>query len=222
MSAVHFCNGRSSIPSSTSIRSPSISFQTLHLPPLSALLSMDGQLRWIGTPWHGFAPHSFIPCSSITIITPLAHPALHIRHFASPGGTPLVPANSSYCLSNSTVICHELTSQFLAIRYHQSSQTTLEFNFTHLPAPNHSDIQRDPPVSSRRWWILYSCVCQPWSDGGFSGWHWDNVRLISFDWLVGLLFQGYLISFVNHLSFSLVLLNAAMQTIECWMRCWVL
>jgi len=66
------------------------------LPPsLSAMLSIDGLLRWIGVPWPGFAPHNFIPHSSITIITLHAHPVLHIRLSSFPGGAPLVPANSS-------------------------------------------------------------------------------------------------------------------------------
>ena len=118
-------------------------------PSLSAMLSIDGLLRWIGAHWPGFAPPNFIPHSSITIITPLAHPALHIRH-SFPGGAPLFPANSSYCLSNSILILRELTSQFQPCRYHKSSQTTLEFNFAHSPDPNHSEIQGAPPASLRR------------------------------------------------------------------------
>jgi hypothetical protein len=46
--------------------------------------------------------------------------------------------------------------------------------------------------------------------------------LISFDPLARLLFLVYLISFLNHSSFSLVIHNVVMQTVECWMRCWVL
>ena len=91
--------GHSSIPSSTSIRSVSISFQTLYLlplylPPLSAMFSMDGMLRRICSPWPGFMPLKFIPHSSITIITPFAHPALYIRHSSCSGGAPLFPVNS--------------------------------------------------------------------------------------------------------------------------------
>jgi len=111
--------------------------------------------------------------------------------------------------------------QFQSFRYHKSSQTTLEFNFTHSPGRNHLEIQEAPPASLRHWWILYSCVCRPWWDGRFSGWDWDYVRLHSHR-LIGLMFRFYLHSFLNHSSFSLVLLNVAMQTIECWMRCWVL
>jgi len=55
------------------------------------MLSMDGLLRWIGAPQPGFVPLNFIPRSSFTIITPLANPALHIRHCCFPGGTPLFP-----------------------------------------------------------------------------------------------------------------------------------
>ena len=95
------------------------------LPPsLSAMLSRDWLLRLTGAPWAGFLPHNFIPHSSITIISPLAHPALHIRHSSFPGGAPLFPADWSYCLSNSVLIHCELTSQFECFRYHKSSQTT--------------------------------------------------------------------------------------------------
>jgi hypothetical protein len=61
---------------------------------LSAILSIDGLLRWIGAPWSGFAPPNFILHSSITIITPLADPALPIRHSQFPAGAPHFPANS--------------------------------------------------------------------------------------------------------------------------------
>jgi hypothetical protein len=52
---------------------------------------MDELLHWIGGPSSGFAPPNIIPQSSITIITPLPHPALHHRHSAFPGGTPVFP-----------------------------------------------------------------------------------------------------------------------------------
>ena len=137
-----------------------------------------------GAPWPGFAPRNYIPRSSINISTPLAHsalhPALHIRHSSLPGGAPPFPPNSSYCLSNSILIHCKLTSHFQSFRYHKSSQTTLEFNFTHSPGSNHWEIQGVPPASLRRWWIVCSCICRPWWDGRFSGWHWDYVRLISF------------------------------------------
>jgi len=94
-------------------------------PSLSAMPSIDRLLRWIGAPWRGFVPHHFIPHSSITIISPLVHPALHIRQSSFPGGAPLFPANSSNCLSNSILIHQELTSQFQPFRYHKSGQTTL-------------------------------------------------------------------------------------------------
>ena len=103
-------NGCSSIPSLTSIRSTSISFQTLSLPLLLATLSMDSLLNWIGAPWPGFLPLNFILHSSITIITPLAHPALLIRHSSFPDGEPLFPAYSSYCHSISITIQCELIS----------------------------------------------------------------------------------------------------------------
>jgi len=186
------------------------------------MFSIDGLLRWIGTPWPGFAPPYFILHSSITIITPLAHPALHIRHSSFPGSAPLFPANSSCCLSNSILIHRELTSQFQPCRYHQSRLTTLEFNFTHSAGPNYSEIQGEPPTFFRQWRIVYSCVCRPWWDGTFCGWHWDYVWLISVDCLARLLFLVSPLSFLNHSSFSLVLLNVTIQTVECWMICWVL
>jgi len=170
---------------------------------------------WICTP-------NFIPHSSITFISPLAHPALHIRHSSYPGGPHLFPANSSYCLSNSIMNHCELTSQFQPFRYPKPSQMILEFYFAQSPGPNCSEIQSAPGVSLRCWWIVSSCFCRPWSDGRWSGWHWDYVRLISFDCSAVILFLVYLLSFLNHSSFSLVLLNVAMQPVECWMRCWVL
>jgi hypothetical protein len=76
------------------------------------MLSTDRLLRRIGAPWPRFAPLNFLPHSSITIITPLAHPALHIRHSSFPGGAPLFPADSSYYLSNCILIHRELTYPF--------------------------------------------------------------------------------------------------------------
>jgi len=105
----------------------------------------------VGPPWPGFAPLNHIPCSSINISTPLAHPTLHIRPSSFPGGAPLFPPNLSYCLSNSISIHCKLPSQFQPFRYHKSSQTTLEFNFAHSPGPNHSEIQAAPLASLRRW-----------------------------------------------------------------------
>ena len=192
------------------------------LPPsVSAMLSIDQLLCWTGAPWPGLAPPNFIPHSSITIITPLAHPAIHLRHSSFPGGAPLFPVNSSYCLSNSILIHHELTFQFQLLRYHKLSQTTLEFNFTHLPGPNHLEIQGAHPAPLPHSWIVCSCICLPWWDGRFNGWHCDYVWLISFDPLATLLFLIYLLSFLNHSSFSLVHLTLAMQTVKCWRRCWV-
>jgi len=113
LSALLLYDGRSSIPSSTSIRSASISFQTLYLPSRFALLSMDGLFRCIGAPQ---SPSALLgldlrPSISfcITISTPLDLPH-DIRHSSSPGGAPLFPPNSSYCLSKSILIHRTLTS----------------------------------------------------------------------------------------------------------------
>jgi len=176
----------------------------------------------VGPPWPGFAPLHYIPCSSINISTPFAHPAHHIRHSSFAGGAPLFPPNSSYSLSNSILIQCKLPSPFQPFRYHKSSQTTLEFNFPPSPGWNYFEIQGAPPASLRRWWIVCSCVYWPWWDGRFSGWHWDYDQLISFRSLSRVIVSVDLLSFLNHLSFSFVLLNVAMPTIECWMRCWVL
>jgi len=90
------------------------------------------------------------------------------------------------------------------LRYHKSSKTTLEFNFTHSPGANHSEIQGVPPASLRHVWIVCSSVCWPWWDGRFVGWHWEYIRLRYYsDRLVGLLFWFYLLSFLNHSPFSL-------------------
>jgi len=175
----------------------------------------------VGAPWPGFSPLNFILHSSITISTPLAHLELHIRHSSFPGGAPRFPPNSSYLPFKPHYDSPLANLNSNPFSYHKSSQTTLEFNFTHSPSQNHSEIQGAPPDSMHRGWIVCSCVCRPWWDGRFAGWHLDYVRLHS-DRLIGLMFRFYLLSFLNHLSFSLVLLNVAMQTIECWMRCWVL
>jgi len=145
---------------------------------------MHGLLCWIGTPqspsallgldlcssmpvgalWPGFAPLNFILCSSITISTPLAHPALHMRNSYYAGSAPLFPPNSECCRSNSILIHRELTSPFQPFRFHKSSQTTLELNGTRLPGPNHSEIQWVHSASECREWIVCSCVCRPWWD----------------------------------------------------------
>jgi len=163
-----------------------------------------------------------MPRTSITISAPLIHAALHIRPSSLPGGAILFPSNSSYCLSHSILIHRELTSQFQPFRYYKLSQTTVEINFTHSPGLNHSEIHGAPPSSFGHWWIMCSWVCQPWWDGRLSGWHWDYGGLISCDRLVRLLFRFHLVSLLNYLAFAFIHLNVAMQTIECWMRCWVL
>jgi hypothetical protein len=116
----------------------------------------------------------------------------------------------------------ELTSHYQPFGHHKSSQTTLEFNFTHSTCLNHSEIERVSQPSLHVWWSVCCCICRPWWDVRFSGWHWNYVWLISIDRLVGLLFWSSLFSLVNHLQFSLVLLNVTMQTRNCWMRWWVL
>jgi len=186
------------------------------------MLGMDGLLHWISASLPGFVPPNFISHSSITIITPPTHSALHIRDSCYPGGTPLFPANTSCCHSNSILIHRKLTSQFESFRYHKSNPTTLEFIFGYSPGSNVSEIQGVPPASLRNWWIVCFCIRRLWCEGRLNGWHWDYVRLLRFDCLAGLLFLVYLLSFLNQKSFSFVLFNIAMGTVEYWMRCWEL
>jgi len=61
-------------------------------------------------------------------------------------------------------------------RYHKWNQTTLESNFTHSAGPNHWGIHGAPSSCLLHWWIVCSCICPPRWDGGFRGWHWDNVQ----------------------------------------------
>jgi hypothetical protein len=142
----------------------------------------------IGPPWPGFAPLNHILHSSLNISTPLAHPAIPLRHYSFPNGTPLFPPNSSYWYSIGILIYCKLTPQFKAFWYPKSSQMTLDFNFTHLPDANDLEIQGAPPASLRRRSIVCSCVCRPWWDGWLSGLHWDYLWLTSFNGLVMLLF----------------------------------
>ena len=145
----HFCR-RSSRMGAPRPRSGAPQF---HSRLFTSLPFGDAQHRWAALlerrslAW--ICALNFIPHSSITIITSFAHPALHIRHSSFPGGAPRFSPNLSYCLSNSILIHHELTSQFQPFRYHKSSHKTLEFNFAHLPGPNHSEIQGAPPASLR-------------------------------------------------------------------------
>jgi len=134
----------------------------------------------VSPPWPGFAPLNYIPRSSINISTPLAHPALHIRHSSFAGGAPLFPPNSSSCVSNSILILCDLASQFQPFKYHKWSQMTLECNFTHSPGWNYSEMQGAPSASLRCWWIVCFCVFWLRWDWRFSRWHWDYVGLISF------------------------------------------
>jgi len=110
-SILHFSQYTSSGMGTPHLDQECLYFIPVSLPvSLSAMLSLDGLLRWIGVPWPEFAPPNFIPHFSITIITPLTHPALHIRHSSFSDGAPLFSANSSYCLSNSILIHHKLSS----------------------------------------------------------------------------------------------------------------
>jgi len=176
LSALLLSDGYFWIPSSTSIRSISCSCQTPCLPPLSMMLSMDDHLHWIGAPQSltvllglDFVLLSFIPLFSVTIITPLGHPAFYIGHSSCPDGAPLLPENSAFCLGNSFLTHCNLTSYIQHFTYPKLSHLTLEFNIAHGPGLNHLQIQGTPPTSLHHWWIVSSCICRPWWDGRLSG-----------------------------------------------------
>jgi len=108
---------RSSIPSLTSNRSASISFQSRYLFPLSALLSMDGLPRWICPAQSPSAllSHDFRP--SISFCAPPSPSALTLPTSNSTSGTlPFLvvhlvfPRIRHICLSNPISIHCSLTS----------------------------------------------------------------------------------------------------------------
>jgi len=79
---------RSSIPSSTWIRSAYISFQTLCLPHLSVLLSMDGMLCWICPPQSPSALLGLDLHPTISFYTPPSPSALPLPTSHITSGTP--------------------------------------------------------------------------------------------------------------------------------------
>jgi len=138
LSALFFLDGRSSIPSSTSIRCASISFQTLYIPTRLALLSMNGLLRCVGAPQ---SPSALLgldlrPSISFCIRTPLDHLTPHQALLLSWWRTSSSPEFIilPFKLHFDSLLANLNSNPF---RYHKSSHTTLEFNFTHSPGPNH-------------------------------------------------------------------------------------
>jgi len=81
-------DGRSSIPSSTSIRSRSISFQTPYLPHLAAMLTLDGLLHCKGAPQSLSALHGLDLRPSIRFCTPPSPSALPLPTSRTTSGTP--------------------------------------------------------------------------------------------------------------------------------------
>jgi len=155
--------------------------------------------------WPGFAPINFNLHSSISISTPHAYLAHNIRHSSFPGGLPFLPPNLSDCLPNSILIHHKLAS-----------------------IANLVDITN----RAKRHWNVISPTLQSWNIPQFEeclqllcdvdelyiaasvglckmGDVADDIETM-FDWynsncLVRLLFWFFLLSFLNHLPFSLVL-----------------
>jgi len=108
---------RSSIPSLTSNRSTSISFQTCYLSPLSVLLSMDGLLHWICPPQSPSAHLGLDFHPSISFCAPPSPSALPLPTSNSTSGTPpflvvhlIFPRIRHICLSNPILIHCSLTS----------------------------------------------------------------------------------------------------------------
>ena len=111
--------------------------------PLSALLSMDGLLCCIGAPQSPSAilgldlPPSISFC--ITISTPLDHLTRHQALLLSWWRTSfspefiILPFNLHFDSPQANLNSNPFG-------YHKLSQTTLEFNFTHSPDLNHSEI----------------------------------------------------------------------------------
>jgi hypothetical protein len=159
----------------------------------------------VGAPWPGLSTLNFILRSSVTISTPLAHLELHIRHSSFPGGAPRFPTNSSY----------------LPFKPHFDSQlanlNSNLLNITHRAKQQRNTIS--PTRQARiirkykeRLQLLFAVdeLCVPASVGPEEmGDMVDNIETMCngyhSDRLVRLLFRFYLLSSLNHLSFSLVL-----------------
>jgi len=117
LAALLLQDGRSSITSSTSNRSDSISFHTRYLSPLSALLSMDGLLRWICAPQSPSALLGLDFRPSISFCAPPSPSALPLPSSNSKSGTPhfvvvhlVFPRIRHICISSPILIHHSLTS----------------------------------------------------------------------------------------------------------------
>jgi len=170
---------------------------------------MGYSLHWhssipIAAPWPGFTLLNVILHSSITISTPLAHLAHDIRHFFFPGGAPLFPLNSSYCLSNSILIHHKLTS--IPNLIDSTNRAKRHWNSISL---------------TRLAWIILNykeclhllCTVDElfvpaWVGPDGMGDLMDDMEM-KLDWchsdrIIGLLVRFYLLSLLNHSPFSLV------------------
>ena len=196
--------------------------------PLSALLSMDGLLRWICAPQSPSALVGLDLRPSISFCTLPSPSALPLPTSHTTSGTPLFlgahlfPPRIHHSDFQSPFWFTRIWHQFESYRYHKSSQMTLEFNFAHSPGRNHLEIQWVSPASLCHWWIMCSCVCRSWWDGRFSGWHWDYVQLISFrslSWVIVSVFPTFIFD-------SLAIFFGSPQYSDTnnrmLMRCWVL
>jgi len=110
-------DGCFSIHFSNSNRSPSISSQTRYLSPLSALLSMDGLLRWIYAPQSLSALLGLDFSPAISFCAPPSPSALPLPTSNFTSGTPsflvvnlVFPRIRHICLSNPILIHRSLTS----------------------------------------------------------------------------------------------------------------
>jgi len=204
-------DGRSSIPSSTSIRSAAISFHTLHLPHLSTLLTLDWLLYYIGAPQSplallGLDLHPSISFCTPLLPSPLPLPTSHTTSGAPPFLVALLffPSNSSYCLSisivihcNSTSIPNLLDITNRAKRHWNSISPTCQAGI----------IRKYKERLQLLCAVIELCVSAfvgpvemgDWVDDIESMFYWYHS-----DRLVGLLFRFYLLSFLNYMQFSLI------------------
>jgi len=88
LSALFLYDGHWSILSSTSIRSPSISFQTVYLRPLSWLLNLNWLLCCLVAPQSSSSLLGLHRCPSISFCTPPSPSALPLPTLNSTSGTP--------------------------------------------------------------------------------------------------------------------------------------
>jgi len=169
----------------------------------SAWMACSAALALLNPHWHSLA---CICAPQFHSASPSALPltASHdIRYSSFPGGAPLFPPNSSYCLSNSILMHHKLTS--IPTLLDITNQAKQHWNSI-SPTLQARIIQKYKERLQLLWAIDELCIpafVSPDEMGDLV----DDIETM-FDWyhsncLVGLLFPFYLLSFLNHSPFSL-------------------